>query len=273
MRRRNPMKYRSKGFLIGLVVGAALLVSACRDDEEISGPTANGRIMMYVVDDPADYDAVTIVVASVEAHVAGTDTISGWITLNQEAGVYDLLELRNGVSAVLADTTLAAGHYTQIRLIIGSGSTVTVDGIEYPLEIPSGMQTGLKLNHEFTIEPDVTYELTLDFDAEKSIHLTGGGTYQMNPVIRIQANALSGSISGTVVPPGPEVTAYATIGPDTVWAYPDIASGYFMLMALPAGSYSVVLTHSDPVIEDVIVDAEVIAEENTDLGVIVFGSP
>jgi hypothetical protein len=258
-----------KHLSLALAALMSLALNACQEGGEVSGTgSSDGRIVLTMVDNPAVFDAVTIVVNSVEAHLSGADTISGWTVLNHEASSYDLLELRNGVSVALADTTLAAGHYTQLRLILGSGSTVTVDGTEYPLEIPSGMETGLKLNHQFTIEPDRSYELTLDFDAERSVKLTGSGTYQLNPVIRLQANEESGTISGTVLPAGNDAVVYTMVGSDTVWAYPETTTGYFKLMALPSGTYAVVFLNDSLSVEETITGVQVIAMQNLDLGVI-----
>ena len=49
----------------------------------------------------------------------------------------DLLELRNGVFAQLAVGNVPAGHYTQVRLHLGAGSNVVVDGVTHPLDVPS----------------------------------------------------------------------------------------------------------------------------------------
>jgi hypothetical protein len=258
--------------MIAAIAPALVALNACKDDNDLAGAAGtDGRITMHLVDSPSTFDAVTVAVTSVEAHLSGTDSLNGWIALNHNGGLYDLLTLRNGVSAVLADTVLPPGDYTQIRLIVGTGSSVTLDGIEYPLEIPSGMQTGIKLNHPFTIEANRTYELTLDFDAERSVVLTGSGTYQLQPVIRLQANVESGSISGTIYPPDPGALIYTIVGADTVSTHPEAMTGYFKLMALPAGPYTVVLIHSNPAFEALMLEVEVAPVQNIDLGVIVFG--
>ena len=106
---------------------------------------------MTIVDSPADFEHVNIAVARVEVHKAGSDSTSGWAVVNNNAATYDLLTLRNGASAILGDNSLAAGHYTQIRLILGSGCTVVSNGTSFNMNVGSGMQSGIKLNHEFDI--------------------------------------------------------------------------------------------------------------------------
>jgi hypothetical protein len=48
--------------------------------------------------------------------------------------------------------------------------------------VPSG---AIKLNTPFTLMPDQTITLTMDFDVQESVHETGNGKYMFNPVIKI----------------------------------------------------------------------------------------
>jgi hypothetical protein len=223
-----------------------------------------------MVDAPAGYDQVNIVVTRVEVHKANTDSTSGWFVINDNTANYDLLTLRNGASVVLGDTLLDAGRYTQIRLIIGTGSNVVVDGVTYPLEISSGEQTGVKLNHSFVIEDGLLYELLLDFDAERSIILTGSGEYILKPVIRIVPLVISGTISGTINPSTVRTTIWTIDGTDTISSVSDTTSGFFKLMALVAGNYEINFTPApytnfkDTTINNV----SVTAQQNTDLDTI-----
>jgi hypothetical protein len=229
--------------------------------------TSEGAVKMYLADNPADFDAVNIVVSQVSVHLAGDDSLSGWTVVCDSVQTFDLLELRNGAMALFADHQLEAGHYTQIRLKITDGSNVVVDGEQHDLEIPSGYQSGVKLNHQFEIQEDVTYELLLDFDAEKSIIEKGNGQYQMKPVIRAITMATSGSISGTVDPKSIEALALAN--PDTVAHTHSDTAGYFKLVALPEGSYSVRIVPDDVTYADTIFsDVAVTAGQTTNLGTI-----
>lgn len=47
------------------------------------------------------------------------------------------------------------------------------------------IKTGIKLIHPFEIIEGETTELTIDFDAEKSIIKTGNGEYKLKPVIKV----------------------------------------------------------------------------------------
>ena len=250
-----------------LPVVLLLFFAGCSNDNS-TGPASgkNGQLKLSMVDSPGNYDEVNIVVTRVEVHMSGDS--SNWMVVNPVPHTYDLLQLRNGASVVLGDTFLTAGHYTQIRLILGDGSNVVVNGITYPLVIPSGMQTGIKLNHEFDIELGNLYELLLDFNADQSIHITGNGQYMMNPVIRVMPVVTSGSISGQVLPEDADAKISAVVGEDTVSTFPN-SGGYFSLMTLPAGTYDVDISPNNLTYRDTtITNITVIAGNDTNIGVI-----
>jgi len=257
--------------MAALATATVLLVGGCSDSPTSSNET--GTLSLRLVDSPADYQQVNIVVTRVEVHASGSASESGWFTINDVPATYDLLTLRNGASEVLGSHVLAVGHYTQIRLIIGTGSNVVINGTTYPLVIPSGMQTGIKLNNEFYIAPDELIELVLDFDADRSIHLTGSGDYMLNPVIRVEPVLTSGTISGIILPVTARATISAMAAPDTLTAFADTLSGSFVITALPAGSYTVLITPGDTLLADTtIADVLVVAQQATNLGTVLLRS-
>jgi len=246
---------------------AAILIIGCSDST--SSEAGQGQLKITMVDAPAGYDEVNIVVIRVEVHKADAGSNDGWFVINNDSATYDLLLLRNGASVVLGDHPLDAGRYTQIRLIIGTGSNVVVDGVTYPLEIPSGEQTGVKLNHAFDIQAGLLYELLLDFDAERSIVLTGNGQYKLKPVIRVTPVVISGTISGKINPLSAAGFVYAISGTDTSLTIAEPITGSFMLMALGQQTYRVEVFSADPAYNDTTVtNVIVVAQQNTNLGTI-----
>jgi hypothetical protein len=175
----------------------------------------------------------------------------------------------DGQHAVLADSTLPTGHYTQVRLILGARNTVMVDGVLHDLRIPSSMNTGLKLNHPFTINDGALYEFTLDFDADRSIHMTGNGQYMMRPVIRMVVNHISGSLHGMVLPVSARAMVWTTAGDDTVTAWADTLSGNFSFVMLQTGSYDLHIGATMGAYRDtVLVGQMVMAGQMADVGTI-----
>jgi Domain of unknown function (DUF4382) len=248
-----------------------LLITACNDNSTDASLTGqDGRLKIYISDSPSSLDSVVICVSRVEVHKAGSDSTSGWFVINDSTRCFDLLQLRNGATAVLGDSMLSAGHYTQIRLIITDGSYVVDNGLRFDLTIPSGYQTGFKLTHEFTIDPGVEYELLLDFDVNSSIIITGNGLYKLKPTCRIIPMMISGSISGIVLPLDADATIWTTFGTDTISAFPDTL-GYFKLFALHEGMYDLNINPSNSAYRDTVIsDVQVNANQNTDIGTVVL---
>ena len=253
--------------ILFLIAMFSVLFVSCSDDAT-SPAAGNGSIKMYLVDSPASFDSVIIFVERVEVHRDGIDSTNGWFVINNNLRSFDLLQLVNGASAVLGDSVLAAGTYSQIRLILANGNYVIDNGVKHDLTVPSGTQTGIKLNHAFTILPNTLYELLLDFNVDKSIHITGNNKYMLKPVIRCVPIVTSGIIAGQVLPLDAQAKVFTTVGTDTVTTYPDTL-GFFKLMGLPQGLYSVEINPQNPAYTDTVIsNVSVLQNQVTDLGLI-----
>ena len=212
--------------------------SSC-EKEPTQPSTEKGRIIVYLTDAPAGFDAVNITFSEISAHID-----SEWVRIDlQKDSTVNLLDWTNGRSMILGQSEVPVGHYTQVRLKI-KAAEIIVDNETFPLDVPSGAQSGLKFGLNFTIDPGVTYELVLDFDVNKSIVTTGPRWdptgYKLKPHIRVISKAVSGAISGTVTNPEDMPVAYAIQNSDTTTsASVDTLNGFFMLSFLPEGSYTV----------------------------------
>ena len=253
---------------LAVVLLGIVILSGCESSTEPAS-SGQGAVRITLVDQPAEYDAVNIVVTEVSVHSGDSDSTSGWIVVNSTTRTFDLLTLTNGASRVLGDAHLDAGHYTQIRLKLAESCTVVVDGQTHPLEVPSGSQSGLKLNHPFDIAPNTLYEMTLDFDAARSIHVTGNDRYKLSPVIRVVANQVSGTISGIIHPANARARVFVVVGADTVSTFADMTSGAFMLVALPADVYTVhAVPGNQAYLDTILMGVSVVGGHDTDLGTI-----
>ncbi|MFM9028870.1 MAG: DUF4382 domain-containing protein, partial [Bacteroidota bacterium] len=149
---------------------------ACQEKE--SSPTA--FLSISITDAPGNYDNVFVEVTGVEVH---TD-VGGWQLLAVDSGIYDLLTLQNGIDTVLAiPQSVPSGLISQVRLILGDSNTVVVGGTSYPLDLSSQDITGLKCNLHDTLQPNTTYDILLDFDADRSVLQQGNGVYRLKPVV------------------------------------------------------------------------------------------
>ncbi len=255
--------------MFGLMIG-------CSDEDSTTAPVSSGgegRMQINLIDAPGDYDEVNIEIVEVRVHRSGADSLSGWHTISVDTTCVNLLDLTDGHGIVLADSTLPAGHYQQVRLILGENNTVVVDGVSHELEIPSSSHSGLKLVHGFWIEDGATYSVTLDFDADRSIHRTGNGRYKMRPVIRLIVDALSGALSGTVEPVDARAMILATVGVDTAVAYADTLTGHFVFPMLSAGFYNLEFSATAGSYADtMLTGVEVVAGQETILDTVVLAT-
>lgn len=221
----------------------SLLIVGCEDTTIGTDTDGTGTLEVLLHDAPANYEEVNVFIERVE--VNNGETEGGWETISTPEQSYDLLELVNGAMEVLGSAELEAGTYEQIRLILSSnGHSVVVDGTEHDMFVPSGEQTGIKLNVNAEIEPGITYTLLLDFDAARSVVERGneqsGIQYLLKPVISASNEAVTGNISGTIEPVDAQPFIYAIADSDTLSSTKaDTSDGTFMLVGLEEGTYTV----------------------------------
>lgn len=167
-----------------------------------SSNSGTGKISVHLMDAPGDYLEVNVDVQEVQINGP-----NGWESLPTKAGVINLLDFQNGFTTTLVNEFgIEAGHYTQLRLLLGSDNTIVTEGeggarVSSPLKVPSGMQSGIKLNVNFDVEPGTTKDVFIDFDAHRSVFVHGAGAsgqYILRPVVFCYDKLITGSISGTV---------------------------------------------------------------------------
>jgi hypothetical protein len=266
----------ARGALISLF--SALILAGCGGGDGTaapasgasggSGPSGTGTLRVALTDAPAcGYDHVYITVDRVRVHTlpTATEADSGWseVVLNPAQRI-DLLALTNGVLAELGQAPLPAGHYTQVRLVLrpnGGGSPAnaivpSMSGVEIPLDTPSAAQSGLKLIHPFTVQPNSRSDLLLDFDACRSVVRRGrSGRYNLKPVIAVIPRSTT-AIAGVVDPALGGVTVSAQKNGKVVRSTTPNAIGNFLLSGLDDAQspFEVVFTadgHATAVIEAV----------------------
>jgi hypothetical protein len=248
-----------KVFLLSFAL-LSLLFTSCHEEK-------NARIEVWLTDDPGDYQQVNIDLQAVEIHADETADQRGWQSLDVTPRIYNLLNLTNGRETFLGDLDLPSGRISQIRLKLGENNTVKVNGSAHPLNTPSAQQSGLKLQVHQVLAEGITYKILLDFDAAKSVVVTGANSYILKPVIRAITEAQNGAIKGTVNPAG-IVSISAVKGSETITTTASDESGNFLVRGLDAGSYTIVFDPSGDAPDVEKTDVAVTVGEVTDLGVV-----
>lgn len=215
---------------------------------------APGTLGVSLTDSPAcGFDNVYVTVNKVRVHQSSTaaDTDAGWTDIALSPALkIDLLSLTNGTLKSLGETPLAAGHYTQLRLVLDpntkldlTNSVVPTGGVETALVTPSAVQSGIKLVNAFDVVAGQRVDLLLDFDACKSVVKRGNGTYALKPVIKVipfAVNGIHGFFDTALL--GSHVMVTAQQSGTIIQATVPNAGGEFFLYRLAPGNYDVVLT-------------------------------
>jgi hypothetical protein len=246
----NYSKSKPLAWLMASLLAA--LVAGCGS----GNGAGSGMLGISLTDAPAcGFDAVYVTVVKVRVHQSSSasDTAAGWtdITLNPARKI-NLLSLNNGVLDNLGETPLAAGHYTQLRLVLDPNTTVNGmansvvpmgDTTEFPLFTPSALQSGIKLINQFDVASGQRVDLVLDFNACKSTVLRGNGTYALKPVIKVTPFALNG-IDGFVAPALLNSNVMVTAQQNGVVVQSTVPkpTGEFFLARVAPGNYDVVIT-------------------------------
>lgn len=246
-------------FIVSVIV-MAITLNSCTSDST----SKNYPYKVRMTDAPGPYDEVNIDLQSVEVIGSNGETV----TLSTTAGIYNLLDLSNGLSTLIATSTLHDATVSQIRLILGTNNTIVVDGISYPLSTPSADQTGLKLLVNQTLQADIVNEILIDFDANASIVEEGNGTYKLKPVLRTVVTAVSGNIIGSITPVGTLATVSATSSTSVVYSSNVNDLGQFQISGLPAGTYTFTVTPELPLLPVTQLNVVVVAGASVSVGVI-----
>jgi hypothetical protein len=232
---------------------AAALAAGC----ESSTGAGTGHLTVLLTDSPiAGIQSASFHISQVYL-IGGSDATGPRYAITGTPVDYDLLTLQDGVTAQLGDADIPVGTYTQMRFVVAQATITLKDPLTFSdgstsktLTVPSGMQTGIKVNFggPLQITPGRTV-LVAEIDVSRNFVFTGPPSAPtgalFTPVIRAAVQNLAGSISGTVgaghLPAlvfaiNPNLTAPA----DTVTtAVPDGTTGAYALPLLPPGTYTV----------------------------------
>lgn len=199
----------------------ALGVAACDDSTGVEG---DASVRVLLTDAPSDYvDSALVDIGAVELISAGEgEPVT--LTMDGTDGFVNLLDLQGAATELLADAEIPAGDYAQIRLLVEAASVTLAEGYEFEdgstekdLFIPSGAQTGIKLNlagsngegesGPVTMASGETV-LVLDFDVNQSFVIQGDPEAQagindilFTPTLRVVVEDIAASVAGTVSAP------------------------------------------------------------------------
>ena len=181
-----------------------------------------GTLSLSLTDEMSNsFQAIYVTLEDVEVHAKKNGNgNNSWFSLRTPnlPKTFNLYELAYGVREQIGIADLAEGSYTQMRLMIGTmpddginilseahpyaNYVIDSDGNYQELKIPSGVQSGYKIVHGFTISANQTTELTLDFLADKSVIVGGNGNWHIQPTVKVGNTSEQSIIRGWVTSNG-----------------------------------------------------------------------
>jgi len=159
-------------FSIAAVLLVGFFISCNKNAERVP-------VQIRLTDNPTELEAVNIHIKGMEVKVNN----ESWIRINSKDTIINLLDLRNGVTEVIAQDEIPDGVLKEIRFILDTDNTVVADGTTYPLETPSAAASGLKIKIDKRLQQTLN-TFVLDFDAALSVKQEPGG-YKLYPVIKL----------------------------------------------------------------------------------------
>jgi uncharacterized protein DUF4382 len=169
------MKTRSILVVLSLFL-AIIAISSCKKESKTA------PVQFLLTDKPADYDSVNVHIVAIEVQINHDN--DSWIPINTKDSIYNLLDLQNGITTLIAQDTIPAGVLQEVRFILGDGNKVVVNGVSYPLATPSAEESGLKVKIGQSLNETLN-TFTLDFVAAGSIAMENG-EYKLHPVIQLK---------------------------------------------------------------------------------------
>ena len=186
------MKNISKIQLFISVLFTVFLLNGCSDEVDEQS-TVNLRVIDSSTDlakeltiDTEGYSAVNVSIIRIE--LTGEDTVVVLEDYATHPLLINLLDLGSSGNLLVDGAEIPLGTYNKVRMILDApeeqnqapvnpASFLTLDGdaTEYPIFIPSGSQTGLKVNLTPNIElvDGSSFEIVFDFNSENTIKKTG----------------------------------------------------------------------------------------------------
>lgn len=172
-------------FVAVLALSPMALVS-CSDSDSPSAPSGT-TLRVEMTDQPTDELAAVNVFISGLTIKPSTGPVE---VIANDIGLVDLLTLQDTTELLVA-AEVEPGDYEFIMVDLSEADSFVVDaatGEELPLQIPS---EEIKVLGGFTVEPDATTTVLLDFDADESLIRRGDGEWLLRPVILL-ANVSTG---------------------------------------------------------------------------------
>ncbi len=286
---------------LGLLVSTLIIYSSCQKDlsSQNNIPQGQQRVQIRLSDNPVNFDAVNVDIQRVEVFVVPDSCRDSsyhhdddmhycndqhhddddddfrncgvWDTLDIRTGVYNLLNLSNGVDTILANGFTVQGQIKKIRLTLGTHNSVVVDSVSYPLNLWNNFNiVTIKIRGEYVdqISPN-DLQLWLDFDAGRSIVKLSNNHFVLRPFLRIWIPGRTASLKGKILPREAGAVVSAISNGDTLIAIPERGNGKFKIRGIRGTTADIFINATQNGYRDTtITGVQLQAGRETDIGTV-----
>jgi hypothetical protein len=274
--------------LLAAFAAVLVILSACEQTENDPLLTGEGKgmVVVKITDAPFPVDLVEEALVTIDRIELKKDTVndddsdndSVFVVFEKDTTI-DLLQLSNGVTAIMSKLEIPVGIYTEVRLHVVEASLKIKEVDEpYNLKIPSGTSSGIKLKIRPALEvkEGEETELLLDFDVSRSFKVIGNDHgkkgikgFIFKPVVRAACVLKTGRLEGIVTDSEALKLSDAWVtllsGTDTIASSKTTQGGFYAIIGIPKGDYSVACTkegYIDQKIDKVTITAGSVLKQN-----------
>jgi Domain of unknown function (DUF4382) len=250
---------------VGIILfGLVIFLAACQKQvNETINNADSKKLSVYLTDDPCNFDSLFVDIKYVEVKIDTSkkhddddhfgdndddgdddhqhyDSFGKWDTLAINAGVYNILKLRNGIDTLLGSSNISLGKIRKIRITLGNNNAIVVGGIHKPLTLLAGSNNYVYVKiHSEDEDDDVINQsaIWLDFDVCKSIKQING-QYYLKPFLKTFSNKKTGRVEGKVFPRAALPFVQIFNGTDSNFAIPE-NDGRYKIRGLKTGVYKI----------------------------------
>ncbi|MGG9962251.1 DUF4382 domain-containing protein [Ferruginibacter sp. SUN106] len=271
MKNKKSLLFLSLFFAIVMVAFVSCKKDVSTENGSTSGPVPAGKAEMKIMltDDPSViFDSIFIDIQRVEVKVEDSTGAEHWDTLSIRAGVYNILNFRNGLDTLLAVGFVPNGEVEKIRITLGTRNSAVLNGVTIPL-------TNIAPQITVEVKGDVDHldfnhlRIWLDFDGHGSIRFHNG-RWELKLQIGHFGHHSSGELEGEIKPSAALPAMVSVVdGTDTLRAVPD-HEGEFKIRGIKATTVKVIINPSNGYKDSVISNVIIRHNDDTDLGKIVL---
>ncbi|MBS1947924.1 MAG: DUF4382 domain-containing protein [Bacteroidetes bacterium] len=192
------------------------------------------------------------------------DKYGRWDTLSITPNMYDLLKLRNGAEALIANGNVGTGKITKVRITLGANNSIWTDATHsFPLTVCDNNNYLYAGTKSTSIEALASGKsaIRIDFDVAKSIR-NKNSAYCLKPHLKSYYDKYAGKIDGLVKPADAHALVKVFNATDTSYAIPE-GDGKYKIRGLSPASYSVMYIASAPYRDTTITNVKVIPGQET----------